>query len=84
MHNNFHDFTELFAQLGLPNEASDIRHFIRLHSPLNALIRLEDADFWSPAQAALLKEELLEDSDWAEVMDRLSVALRGATTALKL
>jgi hypothetical protein len=74
----FHGFTELFAQLGLPNDAHSIRHFIQTHSPLNSSIRIEDAQFWNTAQASLLKEELLGDSDWAEVIDRLNVALRGA------
>ena len=74
----FHGFTELFAQLGLPNDAPSIRQFIQTHSPLNSSIRIEDAQFWNTAQASLLKEELLGDSDWAEVIDRLNVALRGA------
>jgi Protein of unknown function (DUF2789) len=39
-------------------------------------VRLEDAPFWSPAQARLLREELAEDADWSEVIDRLSLALR--------
>ena len=79
----FHDFSELFAQLGLPNDVSSIRQFIQAHSPLNASVRLEDAQFWNTAQAALLKEELLGDSDWSEVIDRLNVALRGAIVSTK-
>ena len=74
----FHGFTELFAQLGLPNDAPSIRQFIQTHSPLNSATRLEDAQFWNTAQASLLKEELLGDSDWAEVIDRLNVALNKA------
>lgn len=79
----FHGFSELFAQLGLPSDASSIRQFIQTHSPLNSSIRLEDAQFWNAAQAALLKEELLCDSDWAEVIDRLNVALRGVIVSAK-
>jgi hypothetical protein len=79
----FHGFTALFAQLGLPSDSVRIRLFIQTHSPLNAATRLEDAHFWSEAQAALLKEELLQDSDWAEVIDRLSVALRGPVALAK-
>ena len=79
----FHGFTDLFAQLGLPNDASSIRQFIQTHAPLNSSIRLEDAQFWSTAQASLLKEELLGDSDWAEVVDRLNLALRGAIVSAK-
>jgi hypothetical protein len=81
MDKNFHGFTELFAQLGLPNDASSIRQFIQIHSPLNASVRLEDASFWNVAQATLLKEKLLDDSDWSEVIDRLNLALRGATVS---
>jgi hypothetical protein len=79
----FHGFTELFAQLGLPNDATHIRQFIQTHSPLNSSIRLEEAPFWSAAQASLLKEALQDDSDWAEVIDRLSVALRGSAVSAK-
>jgi len=80
----FHGFPELFAQLGLPNDAHSIRKFIQSHSPLNASIRIEEAQFWNTAQASLLKEELTDDSDWAEVIDRLNLALRGAIVSVKL
>jgi hypothetical protein len=72
----FHRFSELFAQLGLPNGEADIRAFIEQHSPLSQAVRLEEAPFWTPAQAALLREQLLVDADWAEVIDQLNVALR--------
>jgi hypothetical protein len=73
----FHRFSALFAQLGLPQEPDAIRDFITAHSPLDPAVRLEDAPFWTPAQAALLREELLGDADWAEVVDQLNAALRG-------
>ena len=73
----FHRFTELFEQLGLPSDPFSIAGFLRLHSPLDAAVRVEDAAFWSPAQADLLRQLLAEDADWAEVIDRLSLALRG-------
>jgi Protein of unknown function (DUF2789) len=72
----FHRFSELFAQLGLPNDPDSIRAFIQAHSPLSSTVRLEDAPFWTPAQATFLKEQLLEDADWAEVADHLNGALR--------
>jgi hypothetical protein len=50
---------------------------------LNSSVRIEEAQFWNAAQASLLKEELLGDSDWAEVIDRLNVALRGAIVSAK-
>ena len=75
-----HLFTELFAQLGLPAELNAINHFIEVHTPLATDIRLSDAPFWTPAQAAFLREEILEDADWAEVIDQLNIALRDDQT----
>ena len=71
-----HHFSDLFAQLGLPCDEQDIQQFIAAHAPLPADVRLADAPFWTPAQAAFLREALLQDSDWAELVDQLSVALR--------
>jgi hypothetical protein len=48
------------------------------HSPLHPSIRLESAPFWSEAQSALLRDEILLDADWAEVVDQLNTALRGS------
>jgi hypothetical protein len=70
-----HPFSELFAQLGLPNDNASIQQFIATHSPLPNGMRLEDAPFWSPAQSQLLREERRDDADWAMVVDRLNVAL---------
>ena len=70
-----HPFSDLFAQLGLPNDNASIQQFIVTHSPLPDDVRLEEAPFWSPAQAQLLREERLDDADWAMVVDRLNVAL---------
>jgi hypothetical protein len=72
----FHRFSELFSHLGLRSDNVGIQQFIEDHSPLDPSIRLEDAPFWTPAQATFLKEELLEDADWAEVVDQLNNALR--------
>ncbi len=73
---HYHQFCELFAQLGLPSDVKDIAAFIQSHSPLNPATRLEDAGFWTPAQAALLRDELVGDSDWSAVVDQLNLALR--------
>jgi len=73
---HYHHFCELFAQLGLPSDVPDVVGFIQSHAPLDANVRLEDAPFWNPAQAALLREELIGDADWAEVIDQLNLALR--------
>lgn len=71
-----HRFSELFAQLGLPADAPAIAQFIAAHAPLAAEIDLPDAPFWTSAQSAFLREEKLEDADWAELVDQLSLALR--------
>ncbi len=75
MEPTIHPFSELFAQLGLPNDEASIRQFIATHAPLPDAMRLEDAPFWSPSQAQLLREERLDDADWAMVVDQLNVAL---------
>jgi len=73
-----HHFPDLFAQLGLPSDLMGIQSFIKGHTPLDPAIRLEDAPFWTSNQAHWLREELLHDADWAEVIDQLSVALRAS------
>jgi hypothetical protein len=76
MDTTFHRFPELFAQLGLPGELTAIRSFIAMHAPLAGDLRLEDAPFWTRQQAEFLRSSLVEDADWAEVVDRLNAALR--------
>ena len=70
-----HRFSELFAQLGLPSTDAAISAFIAEHAPLAGGTRLEDAPFWSPAQAALLRELITADADWAELADQLNTVL---------
>ena len=77
MEHSYHRFSELFAQLGLPTDVDGIQDFVIRHSPLPETLRLEDAPFWTPAQAMLLRDSILQDADWAEVVDQLNVALRG-------
>ncbi len=71
-----HPMSSLFAQLGLPSDKASIEGFIATHSPLREDVRLADAPFWTPAQAAFLREEILEDADWAEIVDQLDASLR--------
>jgi hypothetical protein len=73
-----HRFSELFAQLGLPDHPEEIRHFLWQHSPLDPALRLDEAPFWTPAQAQLLREELAANADWAQLVDQLNTALRTA------
>ncbi len=76
MNQHIHHFSDLFAQLGLAHDELGIRHFLKSHSPLPNHLRLADAPFWTPAQSAFLREAILQDSDWAELTDQLSNALR--------
>ena len=71
-----HSMGNLFAQLGLPSDEAEIDGFIATHSPLSEGVQLANAPFWSPAQASFLREEILEDADWAEVIDQLNMRLR--------
>lgn len=75
MDNQFHDFTELFQQLGLPAGRLEIEMFIMLHSPLPDDVVLADADIWNSAQAVFLHETFEQDSDWIITVDRLNQRL---------
>jgi len=76
MENMNQTFTELFKQLGLPSDAMSIEAFLKLRHPLAAATRVEDAPFWSLSQRHFIKEQLASDTDWAEQIDRWSLALR--------
>jgi hypothetical protein len=71
-----HTMSNLFAQLGLPSEEAAIEAFIASHRPLENGIALYRAPFWSAMQRAFLKEEIIEDADWAAVIDELNGRLR--------
>lgn len=71
-----HDLSELFAQLGLPDDKAAIESFIAAHRPLPDDVKLSEADFWTPAQASFLREGLRDDADWAPLVDTLNVCLR--------
>lgn len=75
MEQSLHTLNNLFAQLGLPASDEEIETFIQTHSHLAGYITLAEASWWSPAQAAFLREEILKDADWAEVIDQLNARL---------
>ena len=79
---NFHHLAELFEEMGLPPDPYAITAYIRNHSPLHSSIRLEEADFWSPSQAELLHQFILDDAEWVGMVDQLNLALR-ATQGLE-
>jgi uncharacterized protein DUF2789 len=70
-----HNLNNLFAQLGFASDEGAIGNFITTHSLLPTSMALSEAPFWTPAQAAFLREEILKDADWAEVIDELNVRL---------
>ena len=78
MESQVHTMSNLFAQLGLPSDEAGIARFIETHGPLPENTLLPDAPFWTPSQAAFLREEILEDADWAAVIDALNVDLHGS------
>lgn len=71
-----HNLHTLFEQLGLENSDQAIEAFVAQHKPLPSDVLLQEADFWSPAQAAFLQEALEDDADWAIVVDTLDSMLR--------
>jgi hypothetical protein len=75
MESSMHSLSNLFAQLGLSSDEFAIERFIKTHSPLATNTLLSDASFWTQAQASFLREEILNDADWAEVIDQLNTKL---------
>lgn len=69
------DLGTLFEQLGLPSDPASIDAFIAKHYPLPDDMKVSEAPFWNQAQATFLKDELLEDAEWAPVVDELNVRL---------
>lgn len=65
---------QLFAQLGLDSDDASIEAFVASHR-LPEDLKLSDAPFWTPQQAAFFKEELQADADWAPFVDDLNVLL---------
>ncbi|HMT81390.1 MAG TPA: DUF2789 domain-containing protein [Azonexus sp.] len=76
MQSQLHTMNNLFAQLGLPSDDVAIEQFITAHRPLDNDIALYRAPFWTAAQRDFLKEEIIEDADWASVIDELNGRLR--------
>ena len=69
------DLSHLFKQLGLPHDQEGIDDFV-IQNKLAKHTLIIDADCWNPGQKAFLKEALLEDAQWSEVIDQLDVMMR--------
>ncbi len=77
MEKSIHSFGELFAQLGLPNDAKSIAHFLKVHRSMADGFRLPEAPYWTPSQASFLRDSMTQDSDWSGLADQLAKALTG-------
>ena len=75
--------TNLFLQLGLPAEKREIADFIRMHQ-LPEDVRVSEAAFWNEGQRQFLREERVEDADWAIVVDEFNEALHADAVAARL
>lgn len=71
-----HSLNTLFAQLGQASDEASIAQFIESHRPLPDDVLLHEAAFWTPSQAAFLREAILDDADWAQIADELNADLR--------
>lgn len=78
MNSSQHTLSSLFAQLGLAASPAAIDEFIDGHAPLDNSVALYRAPFWSEAQRDFLKQEIIEDADWAMVIDELNSRLHDA------
>ena len=69
-----HAFRSLFVQLGLNSSNEAIAEFIGSHK-LKGGEPIDQANFWTPAQAEFFRESWLEDSDWVGVIEQLNTVL---------
>ena len=69
------DLCMLVEQLGLPADPASIDEFIAQHRPLPNHMKVSEAPFWNEAQGSFLKEQLLDDAEWAPVVDELNARL---------
>lgn len=76
MDSNNPTMNDLFCQLGLSPEQQEIEAFIERYRGLNSSVHIENAPFWTPAQASFIQSALAEDAEWAELIDQLNSRLR--------
>jgi hypothetical protein len=81
MESPVHSMESLFDQLGLPSDADAIARFIARNAPIPHAVPLAEAPIWTPVQAQFLNEKILEDADWAEVIDTLNAELHAGGPA---
>ncbi len=69
-----HNLSNLFRQLGMAGDVSNIDAFIASHR-LQAGTRLAQAPFWTPSQAQFLMRAISDDANWASAADELATRL---------
>lgn len=79
MERSVHDMSGLFAQLGEASDEGAIARFIETHGPMAGGVQLHEAAFWTPAQANFLREAILDDAEWAAVVDALNAEFHART-----
>lgn len=72
------DMSSLFAQLGEASDEGAITRFIETHGPMAGGVQLHEAAFLTPAQANFLREAILDDAEWAEIVDALNSELHAS------
>ena len=65
----------LFSQLGLGSSDEEIAEFFETHRGLNKSQHLHEAPYCNESQSAFLKDAIIEDAAWAEVIDQLNAEL---------
>jgi hypothetical protein len=68
--------SDLFEQLGLASSDEGIVDFISQNKGLRQGLHIEDAELWSRQQADFIKNALLEDAEWVELIDQLNTRIR--------
>ncbi|MCI8209905.1 hypothetical protein AUC61_10190 [Pseudomonas sp. S25] len=68
----------LFEQLGLDSDQESIDAFVDEHGPLPDDVKVSEAEFWPPQKGKFLKELLLQDDNWAPIVDELNALLHTA------
>lgn len=77
MQASHHTLTDLFDQLGLPNDEASIRQFIEDNQFSQPDQALESLPVWNESQKQFLLESRTEDAEWSEPVDELDAMLRG-------
>lgn len=74
------NMNSLFAQLGEADDDASIARFIASKGHLPSGTRLHEANFWTPSQAAFLRDAIAQDANWAPVVEELNAKLHPDAT----